>query len=259
MLIAIAAIVLLDLAGGNGRIAAADTVSGLELPTGTNPVVLELAYREPANRLPETVVAIYADGSVVVPNADGMDDTRGQLTRSQMSDVLHEIVTESSLFELESESIVREVRAAADRSGREWRISDAAELIVRVRLKNRTHEIRCPSVEIWHERFPDVESVTQLCTVRRRLENVRAIVQVGGWEHATGLSEVANLELLRVFPDATPVTASHLTMVRGRASGMRYVQFVTAATAADREPLMISVFEFPNQPTRVRIAPFSGS
>lgn len=257
--IAILAMALLDLAGGNGWIAAADTVDGLELPSGADSIVLELAYRDAIDRRPETVVAVYADGSVVVPAADGTGETRGRLTRAQMSNLLHEIVTESSLLELESEPIMREVREAADRSGREWRVSDAAEMVVRVRLKNHSHEIRCPSVEIWHERFPDVESLAQLCIVRRRLENVRAIVQVGGWEQAAGLSEVANQELLRAFPDATPVNASNLTMVRGRASGMRYVQFVTAAAAANREPLMISVFEFPNQPARVRIAPFSGS
>ncbi len=250
---------LLSLAGEHDGTLAADSAGSLELPLDGDVVVLELAYRDAGSRTPKTVVAVHADGSVVVPDADGAGDMHGRLAPTQLTSLLQEIVEEASVFELESDQIQQEVRDAADRSGRPWRVSDPALMLIRIRLRTREHEVRCPSVEIWHERFPGVESVARLCGVRRRLENVRAIVQVGGWDNAEELSELVNQELRRAFPEATPVTTSDLLMVRGRSPELRYVQFVTPPSTTGGQALMISVFEFPNQPARVRIVPLSGS
>lgn len=242
-----------------GRSGASDAADGLELPDDGNVVVLELAYQDGGRGTPETAVAVHADGSIVVPDPDGTGEQHGRMTEAQLVRLLDDIVEDASVFDLDSAHIEQDVREAAAESGRPWRVTNPGVMLVRVRLRDRQHEVRCPAAEIWHERFPDVDSVARLCTIRRRLENVRAIVQAGGWDDAEKLSELANRELLRMHPDATPVTSEHLSMVRGRPPGPRFVQFVTAPSTSDGQTLMISVFEFPDQPLRVTIAPLTGS
>jgi hypothetical protein len=253
------ATVLLGLLGGARRTLAAETGDHWPLPSDAEAVVLELAYQDAAGRRPAAVVTVQADGSVVAANGDESGELRGHLTQEQMTDLLREIIEESCVFELESGAVLRDVQDAANRTGRPWRAGDGGTMRVRVRLRDREHEVRCPSVEVLHERFPDVESLRRLCSIRRRLENVRAIVQVGGWENAEALSEQANRELLRSFPEATPVTARDLAMVRGHAPEMRYVQFVSRRSTSTGDPLIISMFEFSNQPAQITIAPLSGS
>jgi hypothetical protein len=242
-----------------GRSSAADAANGPELPEDGSVAVLELAYQDAGRQTPETVVAVHADGSVIVRDPDGVGDQHGLMTEAQLVGLLHEIVDEASMFDLDSGRIQQDVRRAAERSGRPWRVSNPGVVLVRVRLRDRQHEVRCPAAEIWHERFPGVESITRLCRIRRRLENVRAIIQAGGWDHADKLSELVNRELKRAHPEARRVTPADLSMVRGRLPGPRFVQFVSSRSTSDGETLMISVIEFPNQPVRVTIAPLSGS
>lgn len=251
--------VLFSLLGGAHAMTAADTGERWPLPTDGGAVVLELTYQDAPRHALVPVVTVHADGSVVAANGEESAEVQGRLTREQLTELLREVIEESSVFELESGAVLRDVQNAANRSGRPWRTGAAGTMRVRVRLRDREHEVRCPSVEILHERFPDVESLAQLCAIRRRLENVRAIVQVGGWEQAEELSKQANRELLRAFPEAAPVTARDLTMVRGSSPEMRYVQFVSQRSTPAADPLIISMFEFSNQPARITIAPLSGS
>jgi hypothetical protein len=242
-----------------GAAAAADRAGATSaLPDDPQAIVLELTFDDPSGSTPASpAVQVRADGRIIVPAGAGSGRAQyGELAAEELQQLLREVVETQQLLKFDSDAIAAAVEQAGRGSGRDWRIQDAATTVIRVRLKDIEHEVRCNAAELLLERFPEVEDLARLCAVQRRLQNVRAVVEVGGDEEAQRLAKLATDELRQGSTTGPEVTSRDLLHVRSSGDGLRQVQFRIESTpgkAGAGEVIMISIFESPEGPPRVSV------
>ena len=241
-------------------VAAADdrADSAYALPDDPEAIVLELTFEESSTTAPATpAVQIRADGRVIVPaSSTGGRAQYGELTADELQDLLGEIMETQQFLKCDSDAIAAAIEQAGRQSRRDWRIQNAATSVIHVRLKDAEHEVRCNAAELLHERFPDVDDLARLCDVQRRLQNVKAVVEVGGAEEAQRLADLATDELRQSAANGPDVASRDLLYVRDSGDGLRQVQFrieSTPESGGEAEVIMVSIFESPESPPRVSV------
>jgi hypothetical protein len=250
--------VLLLLCGCAGAAADDHPATTYPLPDDPETIVLELALDDSAGAAPASpAVQIRADGRVVVPAGSGSGRALyGELTADQLQLLLREIVETQQFLECDSDDVAAAIEQAGRRSGRDWRIQNAAATVIRLRLKDTEHEVRCNAAELLLERFPEVDGLARLCAVQRRLQNVRALVEVGGEEEGQRLAALATDELRQGAATGPEVTSRDLLHVRSSGDGLRQVQFRMESVpenGGEAEIIMITIFESPEAPPRVSV------
>lgn len=240
--------------------AAQDAEAVLALPADPQTIVMELAFEEPENAGVAERVTIRADGEIALTGGTLQSKSvTGRLTAEDLQSLLQEVVHTSRILDCETEAIAAAVEREGRRSGRDWRIRNAATTVIRIRLKDVEHEIRCPAAELLVERFPGIDQLERLCTVQRRLQNVRAVTEVGGAEEAERLAKIAAAEWSSDSGMAQQVSSRELLHVRDAGDGLRQVQFrIDPPPAEDGsigESVVITIFETPKTLPRVSITP----
>jgi hypothetical protein len=245
---------------GGCAIAAADDRRNepYDLPDDPQTIVLALTFEEATDAAPATpAVQVRADGRVIVPaGAGGGRALYGKLTAEELQQLLREIVETQQFLQCDSDVIATAVERAGRRSGRDWRIQNAATTVIRLQLEDTEHKVRGNAAELLLERFPEVDDLARLCAVQRRLQNVRAVVEAGGAEEAQRLAELATDELRQGSVTGPEVTSRDLLHVRDSGDGLRQVQFRLESTPEDggaAEIIMISIFESPEAPPRISV------
>lgn len=228
------------------------------LPDDPQAIVLELTFEDATIAGPAApAVQIRGDGRVIVPaSTNGGRTQYGELSPGELQQLLREIVEQQQFLKCDGDAIAAAVELAGIRSGRDWRIQNAATTVIRLRLKNAEHEVRCNAAELLHERFPEVNDLARLCAVQRRLQNVKAVVEVGGPEEAQRLADLATDELRQDAATGPEVASRDLLHVRSSGDGLRQVQFRIESmpeNGGEAEIIMISVFESPESPPRVSV------
>jgi hypothetical protein len=103
------------------------------------------------------------------------------------------------------------------------------------------------------ERFPGIPELEDLFAVQQRLQNVKAVVQVGGPAEAQRLARLANRRLA-AEPAAGELSMRDLQLVRDSGDGLRYVQFYRSGREQrDGAALLVSVVETPHAPPGVSV------
>ncbi len=237
-----------------------DHSSPIAVPDDPQTTILELEFQEPDAVGMAARVAIRGDGEISV-SGGAQRGTRviGRVTANELQELLQEIVRTRRILECDSDTIAAAVEQAGRRSGRDWRIRNAATTVIRVRLRDGEHEVRCPAAELLCERFPGIDELERLCAVQRRLQNVKAVAQAGGTAEAERLAKIAAAEWGDESGEEREVLVRHLLHVRDSGDGLRQFQFRVDAPADDGgssgEAVAITIFETPQTLPRVSVTP----
>ena len=201
-------------------------------------------------------LAVYSNGAVRVHVGSGQY-LDGVLSQQQVQDLQRELLVDCQLQVLSSPAISAEIQEASDVTGLTWMIPRADDTVIRVRQADgRFHEVRCHAVGLLASRFPSAQGLQNVHRAQQRLQNVRAVLQVGGNEAAEGLAQYATRSVRQQSPGLPELTPGDLAMVRSFPDGTRYIQFcrpMSDGTAIEVSPLIVSVTEAPGEPPRVSV------
>jgi hypothetical protein len=223
----------------------------VQLPNDPQFTVIELWYLEDEPpREPE--LAILADGRVRARCATG--PVWSEMEPSALKQLIGELLHEHHLSRIDSRELADRIQQEAVRTGLTADIPGAADTFIRIRTATDQYQIRCPAVGILATRFPEVESLQQVLSAQRRLENVRAVAQAGGPEAAAHLARLAQRSVSREHGVSVAVTPEQLAMVRPLPDGGRYCQFLLVESSRkDQAPRIISLFDRPGDVPRVTL------
>jgi len=200
-----------------------------------------------------SAVGITADGRIFVRDqgAEALRET-DRMRPEQLTSLLEELEQTGRLREIDSRNLERELRTACQTAGFAFELEGAAITVIRCQTSQGPVEVRCSALSVMAARFPDFPEVQRLLTTQLRLQNVAAVAYAGGEQASAQLAQVANQTLQLREPDLPPLTPRDLSMIRQLSTGSRYVQFYRAPSA-QRDELLVSVFETPGQPPRVSV------
>ncbi|WP_437201517.1 hypothetical protein [Planctomicrobium sp. SH664] len=233
-----------------GFISAAEPIP---LPTDPKTPVIELWYSGPG--LPtQREIAIYPNGRTWCRVGEG--SIWGQLDQQTLQSLVHELLTTDSLGRLSTMQIQESIDQASRQSGLSAEIPNAAKTTFVIRTADQTYQIDAPSVGLLAVRFPEAQALQHAACAQRRLENVRAIVMVGGPRAAENLAKLACQRLQAEYGEGVLVTSQDLSMVRSLSDGTRFCQFVVRKAAQPATNThVISLFEVPGEVPRVSLLP----
>lgn len=225
----------------------------IPLPTDPSVPVVELWYIE-GGQLNVPEIAVYAGGRVQVRVGEG--SLWGELTPEQVQDLVRKLLTRDQLARIRTEGIERELDEESQRTGLSREIQGAADTIIRVRTAQGTYRVDGHAVGLLCSRFPEAQGLQHLYSAQRRLENIRAIVMVGGTPAAERLARMAEARLLAESGEAIQVSKENLTCVHSLNDGTRCLQFVVPAPLGTlTAPRIVSLFESPGEVPRVSVLP----
>ncbi|SFJ37373.1 hypothetical protein [Planctomicrobium piriforme] len=225
----------------------------IALPDDPSAAVVELWYVQ-NGQLKEPEVAVFASGRVRVNVGDG--SLWGDLTPAELQSLLTDLLNRDGIAALRTEAIQTEIEAASTRTGLSCVIDQSGDTIIRIRTATTVYRVDGHAVGLLAARFPEVASLQQLYAAQRRLENVRAVVMVGGPAAAERLAKLAQSQIQVNHSEHLEVTPQNLSMVRSLADGTRFCQFLIPCVREDRpSDRVISVFECPGEAPRVSVLP----
>ncbi|HWL09296.1 MAG TPA: hypothetical protein VNQ76_12890 [Planctomicrobium sp.] len=225
----------------------------IPLPSDPSVAVVELWYVD-RGELREPEVAVFANGRVRVNVGDG--SLWGELEPEQVQSLVSSLIQRDDFKSLRTEKIQADVEAESAKTGLSCVISNAGDTIIRVRTATDLYRIDGHAVGLLATRFPRCQSLQKLYSAQCRLENVRAVIMVGGPEAAERIAKLAQLQVQSHYGGSIEVNPGHLSMVRLLADGTRFCQFlVRTATDEPSSPRVITVFESPGEVPRISILP----
>lgn len=219
------------------------------LPSDPQASVVELWYLDDSSQ-PQPEVAVLADGRVWFKSVDGPAWSRIQ--RTELIRLVTDLLEGDGLKHCDSHQLKRALQQEAIRTGLTADVPGAASTFIRIRTGDAVRQIQCPAVGVLATRFPEVQSVQQVLSAQRRLENLRAVAMVGGSQAAADLARIAQATLAEDYGVAVPVSAEDLAMVRKLPDGGKYCQFLVGTSSkGSQSSRIISVFDIPGNAPRV--------
>ena len=229
----------------------------IALPADPALPVIELWYVDHGQlRAPE--IAIFSSGRVQVRVGDGT--LWGELQREQVLSLMRTLLKRDQLASLQTAEIEADIVAESIRTGLSCEIKQGGDTIIRVRTAAAVYRVDGHAVGLLSARFPNVERLQYLYSAQRRLENVRAVVMVGGPSTAERLARLAQLKLQAESGEQILVGQENLSYVHSLTDGTRCCQFlVPAPHGSESAPRIISLFESPGETPRVSVLPDTSS
>jgi len=229
---------------------AADTIS---LPNDPGIPVVELWYIDQGKvTAPELV--IYASGRVQVRVGEGA--LWGDLSPEQVQALVASLLKQDQLGKIRTDDIDREVAFESNRTGLSSQIRGAGDTIIRIRTADQIYRIDGHAVGLLCLRFPNADCLQCLYSAQKRLENVRAVVMVGGTSTAERLAQMAQAQVQKESGEQIHVSLENLSYVHSMTDGTRCCQFlVPAPLGSESGPRIISLFESPGETPRVSVLP----
>lgn len=222
----------------------------LELPLDPRQAVIEFSYVD-GQQPPQLEVAVFANGRIWVRVGEG--SIWGEMSAAEVQGLVRELLETHCLAETTTDLVQSRLEQASRSTGLTCRVANAGDTLVRIQTKDREYVCRGHAVGLLSHRFPQVECVQKLAAAQRRLENVRAVVLVGGRENAERLAGLARRQVESEFGESVAVSCEHLATVRSFADGGRYCQFILPSPG--RPDRIVSLFESPGEAPRVSVVP----
>lgn len=235
---------------GGGSVIAGELFS---LPADPSIPVAEMWYVD-RGELGPPEITIFAGGRVQVRVGEG--SLWGELSRDQVQSLVHSLLSQDQIVRLQTAEIDQAVAAESQRTGLSCHIQGAGDTIIRVRTANTIYRVDGHAVGVLSNRFPNVECLRCIYSAQCRLENVRAVIMVGGTPVAERLARIAQSQLQVESGEVIPVGLEHLSCVHSLADGTRCCQFtVPSPQGGDAAPRIVSLFESPGETPRVSVLP----
>ncbi len=214
-----------------------------------------LDSRDGAGFVVSTVISIDSDGLVRWIELGTSETRQAHISVERKNAVIGELVDSLRIDEIDSEEMWDDIVREGGRTGLSPRIQGAGTTRIFVKLPNDDAEVgseivvECPACHLLATRYPEVESLQRFAQCQVVLENLRAIMQVGGFEESQHLAEQASayLGLLGVVHD--PLTCRDLRFVRSLPGGAMFATFhrdspSACSINATLEPGLSPVFQF---------------
>ncbi|WP_437186271.1 hypothetical protein SH668x_003418 [Planctomicrobium sp. SH668] len=230
---------------------AAELAQGVAIPEDPSVAVIEMWYVD-QGEIFDPEVAIFAGGRVQVRIGQGA--IWGQLTRNQVEELVNSLLNEDGLARLTTDRISAEIREESIRNGLSCNIRGAGDTIIRIRTADKTYRLDGHAVGLLASRFPEATGNRQLYSAQGRLENVRAVVMVGGTPAAERLARLAQAKLQTESGERIIVRPQDLSTVHSLTDGTRCCQFlVPNADSTELSPRIVSLVESPGEVPRVSV------
>jgi len=233
------------------------------LPKDPKSPVITLDYRggyTPPKISDKPTMSILADGTVILPKKFAHAKAyKGKLTAEELQDLLHFIIGTNEFFKYDAAEIKRTIDAEKQRitaaGGAIMRLADAATVVVRVHADGRTNEASYYPSGIDESK---IKPMRQFAAIRKRLQQVSSIVQLGGSEKVAKWLQLANAKLHAQFPDVKPLEAKDLQSGAERADGSIFVHFTRIPIGADGKPIAgrvtsVTINQRPGQEPKVTV------
>ncbi len=148
--------------------AAAGTEGGA--PQDAGEIVAELAYRggQRRPRLPSPYLIVTRDSLVIVRS----DSRPRRVHREGAADAILTLAEEVGFFDMDSETLRREVRERLQRSGRLPSLHDGATTAVTLRRDDRAHTVEFYAPAFYAARVPDHPGLAGFLRLATHLEDV---------------------------------------------------------------------------------------
>jgi hypothetical protein len=240
--------------------AAAMETPPIELPADPKTVVISLDYRGagpgPGRWSDEPYLVIRADGTATAHNPYGQRVAKdeGIVEARELQELLQFAVQECSFFECDDEQL-RKIIAEHTASKKLAEAADAGYAIIRIRTRDKDHEVRLYPVSPWNRSpWPDDEQLTlmrEMDSFAARLENVFAKLTVSNPKELSTYLQIANDHLKDLHPEQPPLEAEHFHRAR-RSFASTNIAFCGPAKEPDR--FVVVYMEIPKQgPPEVHI------
>ena len=229
------------------------------LPDDPRAVVLQLQYADEHGDVVETVVTVLRDGSLSDADSRQRGTVASKISPDELNELLESIIEIDRGLQLTSESLSQRIESEARRTRKDWRIQNAAHVVIRIGLSDRTHVIQCLAPDLLRTRYPAIRELERVCVIEHRLKNVVAVAHIGGVEEARRLAALATEELRRQNGPDVQIGPRDLVQVRGNIGDLRQAQFVVEPALHPEvgESVHVCVFESPGTAPRVSLAPIA--
>jgi hypothetical protein len=224
----------------------------IDLPADPAAPVVEMWYVD-HGQLQEPEVSIFANGRIRVRIGEG--SIWGQLEPAEVNQLVETLLHQDGLANMSTRSLNEAIRTASDRSGLSCHIPGAGDSIIRIHTSTKTYRVDAHAVGILATRFPDIVELQHYYAAQCHLENIRAIIMVGGTGAAEELARLAQNRLQSEYGETIPVRSGDLSVVRSMADGTRYCQFLVRGSENHSQPRVISLFQSPGEAPRVSVLP----
>jgi hypothetical protein len=211
----------------SSSVSAADTI-----------VCLEFLDSVPgAGQVVRPCVSIDESGLVRWSEPGEGESREARLSSVQQAELIQELTETLDVDSLDTEALWRDIVSEGRRVGLSPQIHGAGVTRITVSLPAEGESprietvVECPACQLLATRYPAVESLQRFARSQRLLENLRAIMQIGGFEEAERLTEHANAHLAGQGQDGDPLTCRDLAFVRSLPEGTMIATFHRAPPA----------------------------
>lgn len=226
------------------------------LPEDPATPVIELWYID-HGKVDTPEVTVYASGRVQVRLGEGT--LWGEIGRDQLGVLVNSLLQQDQLSRLKTEEIEQAIATESLRTGLSAQINNAGDTIIRVRTASQMYRVDGHAVGLLNARFPNVIELQHLYSAQRRLENIKAVVMVGGVPAAERLARLAQVQVQAESGEQIALTLQNLSCVHSMTDGTRYCQFLVPVPGGEVGHRIISLVESPGEIPRVSVLPNGNS
>lgn len=192
-----------------------DLSGGLRVPTPAD-------FR----RLP--LVSVFSDGRIVCgAQVPDRPNQVGQLTPSELRELLAFVIQEQGLLRITPEQLTAEMQ------GYRSNLADGPTSTIQLRLQDRTHELSVYALRLAARELPDAPGLQALLAIEQRLRQVKQWGDLGSRAVLESALQAANEALARELPDANPWTENHLRRIERPVDGGVTLHFSRAKSISD--------------------------
>lgn len=229
----------------------AENASRLAKDGNTTVVTMEIVSHSGAWSGRLKVLEVLANGETMVISPNGLPlRYEVRLGRSELLELLSEIIDHDRFFEIDGSSLASAVGSLSD---------DATTTEIRVRADGRDHIVTLEALPDAATIKPHIEPLQRLATVYNRLMHWIHVVVGGGDDGIIDALDHANNTLEQQYPNAAPLTAGDLISSTPMPDGTLRLSFLRLSIPDFTSPnaptkrLYVEVDRSPERSTQVRI------
>ena len=223
----------------------------IALPKNADQPVLILSYTggfraPPKPGFTETpLLRVFNDGRVITGGASEQARVvNAKLTPLQLQNLIDSIVREHKFLDIEAAAISKAIEATGDTI----MIADAPDTEITLTLADRQHHVKQYGTQFIGKQFPQIDSLTNLVNVERRLRRVYGWAQVGGDAEIEKMLAAINEFHKKEKPDIPAVTLDDLSWANWTSRGELQAYFIKSFPDSNNSAQRTAVVNVDAQP-----------
>ena len=223
----------------------------IALPKNADQPVLILSYTggfraPPKPGFTETpLLRVFNDGRVITGGASEQARVvNAKLTPLQLQNLIGSIVREDKFLDIEAAAISKAIEATGDTI----MIADAPDTEITLTLADRQHHVKQYGTQFIGKQFPQIDSLTNLVNVERRLRRVYGWAQVGGDAEIEKMLAAINEFHKKEKPDIPAVTLDDLSWANWTSRGELQAYFIKSFPDSNNSAQRTAVVNVDAQP-----------